>query len=162
VLLQNKEMFKMISVKKENFQFAPGNITYKGISLGASKGPISILKKTSVHEVFCDSLAIEPVHSIVTGVKMEISMTLMETDSGMDLFLDANGQLDRTIIGSDLKSSAGELVISTTQNGNTVSYKFPNAVLSPDYKCSIDDDDNNIIDVVFHGGSNSGTYMQKV
>ena len=152
----------MINIQTENFQLGPGTIMYKGASLGASSGPITILKKTSVYEVFCDSHAIEPIHSIITGVKMEISMTLAEVDSGMDMFLDANGQLDRSVIGTDLKSNAGELVISINENGKEVSYKFPNAVLSPDYKCSIDDDDNNAMGVVFSGGSNSGTYMQKI
>ncbi len=149
-------------IKTENFQLAPGAVMYKGAGLGASSGPIIILKKTSIHEVFCDSLAIEPTHSIITGVKMEISMTLAEVKSSMDLFLDANGQLDRSIIGTDLKSSGGELIITTTENGNTVSYKFPNAVLSPDYKYSANDKGKNVIDVVFSGGSNSGTYMQKI
>jgi len=159
VLLQNKGIFFM--TKTENFQLDPGSVMYKGVSLGASSGPITILKKTSIYEVFCDSHAIEPIHSIITGVKMEISMTLAEVDSGMDLFLDANGQLDRSVIGTDLKSNAGELVISINENGKEVSYKFPNAILSPDYKCSLDDD-NNVMDVVFSGGSNSGTYMQKI
>lgn len=149
-------------VKTDNFQLGSGTITYKGVSLGASRGPITILKKTSVHEVFCDSLAIEPTYSIITGIKMEISMTLAEVDSSMDLFLDANGQLDRSVIGTDLRSSAGELIIIINENEKEVSYKFPNAIISPDYKYSIDDKDKNIMNVVFSGGSNSGTYMQKV
>jgi hypothetical protein len=149
-------------IKTENFQLGPGTIMYKGVCLGASSGPIAIVKKTSIHEVFCDSLTIEPTHSIITGVKMEISMTLAEVESGMDLFLDANGQLDRSVIGTDLKSNAGELIITTTENGKTVSYKFPDAVLSPDYKYSTDDKDKSVIDVVFNGGSNSGMYMQKI
>ena len=152
----------MINVKTENFQLGPGNVMYKGASLGASSGPITILKKTSVYEVFCDSHAIEPIHSIITGVKMEISMTLAEVDSGMDLFLDANGQLDRSVIGTDLKSNAGELIITINENGKEVSYKFPNAIISPDYKYSTDDKGKSVMDVVFSGGSNSGTYMQKI
>jgi len=77
-------------------------------------------KKTNIHEVFCDSLAIEPTYSIITGIKMEISMTLAEVDSSMDLFLDANGQLDRSVIGTDLRSSAGELIIAINENGKEV------------------------------------------
>ena len=149
-------------IKTDNFQLGPGTITYKGASLGASSGPITILKKTSIHEVFCDSLAIEPTYSIITGIKMEISMTLAEVDSSMDLFLDANGQLDRSVIGTDLKSSAGELIVAINENGKEVSYKFPNAITSPDYKYSTDDKGKNVMDVVFSGGSNSGTYMQKI
>ena len=149
-------------LKTDEFQLGPGTIMYKGVSLGASSGPITILKETTVHEVFCDALAVEPKYSIVTGIKMEISMTLAEVDSGMDLFLDTNGQLDRSVIGTDLRSSAGELIITINENGKEVSYKFPNAIISPDYKFSADDKGKNIMDVVFSGGSNSSTYMQKI
>jgi hypothetical protein len=127
----------MLNIQTANIQLAPGTVTYKGNTLGETAGPINILRETKVYNVFCDSHAVEPTHSSIRGVKMEISMTLVEIDSAMDLFLDANGQLDRSIIGSDIRNSAGELIITTTENGNAVSYKFPNAILSPDYKCSM-------------------------
>ena len=152
----------MLNIQTENFQFSPGVVMYKSITLGETKDTINIVKKTSIHEVRRDSLSIEPTFEIITGVRMEISMTLMEMDSSMDLYLDVNGQLDRSVIASDLLDSAGELVIAVTENGVVTAYKFPDAVLAPGFKCSIDAEGNNVIDVVFRGGSNSGAYMEKI
>ena len=153
----------MLNIETENFQFAPGLASYKGETLGETRGPISIIKKTSTLELKRDSLSIEATREIITGVRMEISMTLMAMNSGMNLYLDVNGQLDRSIIASELLDNAGELVIVMTENGVVTGYKFPNAVLAPDYKCFIDAEGNNIMEVIFRGGNDSGdVYMQKL
>jgi len=152
----------MDTIRKEEFQFAPGVVTYKGKNLGTSFGSINITKETSVFESFADSNSIEPRMAVVTGIMMKISMSLMDVDASMDLFLDENGQLNRTVIGSHSDKNKGELIITTSENGKTITYKFPNAVLAPNYKYIVNDESDNIVAVEFNAGGASGTYMEKV
>ncbi|MBU8902555.1 MAG: hypothetical protein KOO69_07430 [Victivallales bacterium] len=152
----------MDTIRKEEFQFAPGTVMYKGNDLGASVGSISITKEVSVFESFADSNSIEPRMAVVTGIMMKISMRLMDVDASMDLFLDESGQLNRTVIGSDPDKNKGELIITTSENGKTITYKFPNAVLAPNYKYIVNDESNNIVAVEFNAGGASGIYMEKI
>jgi hypothetical protein len=139
----------MLNATESGFNFGSGTVSYKGTLLGESRGPIRVKRKTSVYEIKHDASSIIADCSIVTGVKMEISMTLVVNDAAIDRFFNQEAYLLAPGIGSNLNDTAGELVITTGKEGNQSQYTFPAAILQPDFSYEIDDE-NHLIEVMFY------------
>ena len=142
----------MHDVQRNDFKFGSGEVTYKGTFLGQSRGAIEISRKTSVREIKKDSSSIVADCSMVTGLKQEISMTLIATDASVEEFFNIQNLLLSPSIGSDLSSTAGELVIKLDDTGEE--HTFSNVVIDPGFKHHLGSKAH-IIDVVFYGYSNS-------
>ena len=142
----------MQSLQREELKFGSGKVTYKGTYLGESHGAIEISRKASIHEIKKEEISIVAEHSIVTGIKLEISMTLLATDASVEEFFNLQTLLLSPGIGSDLASSSGTLVIKLDDTGEE--HTFSNVVIDPGFKHHLGSDDN-IIDVVFYSYSNS-------
>ena len=142
----------MQSVQREEFKFGSGEVTYKGTFLGQSRGAIEISRKASIHEIKKEEISIVAEHSIVTGIKLEISMTLLATDASVEEFFNLQTLLLSPAIGSDLVSTAGELVIKLDDTGEE--HTFSNVVIDPGFKRHLGSK-NHMIDVVFYSYSNS-------
>ena len=140
----------MFNVTESDFNFGSGTVSYKGTLLGESRGPIRIKRKTSVYEVKKDPSSIVADCSIVTGVKMEISMTLVVNDAAIDQFFNRASYLLAPEIGSNLNDTAGKLIITTGKEGNQTQYTFPSAILQPDFNYEIDGEENHLIGVIFY------------
>ena len=142
----------MQEFQREEFKFGSGKVTYKGSFLGESHGDIQLSRKASVQEIKKDSNSIVADHSMVTGFKLEISMTLLATDDSVEEFFNLQTLLLSPSIGSDLSATAGTLVIKLDDTGEE--HTFSNVVIDPGFKHYLGSDDN-IIDVVFYSYSNS-------
>ncbi|MDD5698786.1 MAG: hypothetical protein PHH77_09245 [Victivallaceae bacterium] len=142
----------MQDIQREQFEFGSGKVTYKGTFLGESRGAIGITRKTSIHEIKKEAISIVAKHSIVTGIKMEISMTLLATDASVEEFFNLQTLLLSPAIGSGLADTAGELVIQIDDTGEE--HTFSNVVIDPGFKRHLGSE-NRIIDVVFYSYSNS-------
>ena len=142
----------MQSVQREEFKFGSGEVTYKGTFLGQSRGAIELSRKASIQEIKKEEISIVAEHSIVTGIKLEISMTLLATDASVEEFFNLQTLLLSPVIGSDLASSSGELVIRLNDTGEE--HTFSNVVIDPGFKRHLGSK-NHIIDVVFYSYSNS-------
>ena len=142
----------MQSIQREQFKFGSGKVTYKDTFLGESNGAIEIARKTSIHEVKKEAISIVADCSIVTGIKLEISMTLVATDASVNEFFNLQTLLLSPSIGSNLADTAGELVIKLDDTG--VEHTFSNVVIDPAFKHHIGSE-KYIIDVTFYSFSNS-------
>lgn len=142
----------MQELQREEFKFGSGKVTYKGSFLGESHGDIQLSRKTSIHEIKKEEISIVAEHSIITGIKLEISMTLLATDASVDEFFNLQTLLLSPAITSDLAVTAGELVIKLDDTGEE--HTFSNVVIDPGFKHHLGSEDN-IIDVVFYSYSNS-------
>ncbi len=142
----------MQNIQREQFKFGSGKVTYKGTFLGESRGAIGITRKTSVHEIKKEAISIVADGSIVTGIKLEISMTLFATDASADEFFNLQTLLLSPSIGSNLADTAGELVIQLDDTGTE--HTFSNVVIDPAFKRHLGSK-NHIIDAVFYSYSNS-------
>lgn len=80
---------------------------------------------------------------------MEISMTMVVSEEGIDRFFNREYFLQSPAILSDLNETVGELVIQTGTADNQSKYTFPYAIIHPDFSYEIDDDENHLIDIVF-------------
>jgi hypothetical protein len=150
-LLTIKEHNKMQDVQRMQFKFGSGKVTYKGSFLGESSGAIGINRKVSIQELKKEPASIVADCSIVTGIKLEISMTLIATDASVDEFFNLQTLLLSPSIGSDLASSAGELVIKLNDTGEE--HTFSNVVIDPGFKHHLGSK-RHIIDVTFYSYSN--------
>ena len=142
----------MQTIQREEIKFGSGKVTYKGTFLGESHGDIQIARKISLQELKKDANSIVAVRSLVTGIKLEISMTLIATDASVNEFFDIQTMLLSPSINSDLAATGGELVIKLDDTG--VEHSFSNVVIDPGFKHHLGSDDN-IIDVTFYSYSNS-------
>lgn len=142
----------MQDIQREQFRFGSGKVTYKGTFLGESRGPIGITRKTSIQEIKKEKISIVADHSIVTGIKLEISMTLVATDASVNEFFNLQTLLLSPSIGSHLNDTAGELVIKL--DDTNVEHTFSNIVIDPSFTHYVGNK-NHIIDVVFYSYSNS-------
>ena len=142
----------MQNIQREQFKFGSGKVTYKDTFLGESRGPIEITRKTSVHEIKKEKISIVAVCSLVTGIKLEISMTLVATDASVNEFFNLQTLLSAPAIGSDLAGTAGELVILL--DDTNVEHRFSNIIIDPAFTHHLGSEDH-IIDVVFYSYSNS-------
>jgi len=142
----------MQEFQREEFKFGSGKVTYKGRFLGESHGDIQLSRKASIQEIKKEPASIVADCSIVTGIKLEISMTLIATDASVDEFFNLQTLLLSPSIGSDLSATAGTLVVKLDDTG--VEHTFSNVVIDPGFKHYLGSDDN-IIDVVFYSYSNS-------
>lgn len=142
----------MQELQRQEFKFGSGKVTYRGIFLGESHGDIQLARKVSVQELKKDSNSIVADCSMVTGLKLEISMTLIATDYSVYEFFNLQTLLLSPSIGSDLSATAGTLVIQLDETG--IEHTFSNVVIDPGFKHHLGSDDN-IIDVVFYSYSNS-------
>jgi hypothetical protein len=142
----------MRDIQREQFKFGSGKVTYKGTFLGESRGPIGITRKTSIQEIKKEAISIVAERSIVTGIKLEISMTLVATDASVEEFFNLQTLLLTPAISSDLADTAGELVIKLDDTG--VEHTFSNVVIDPAFKRHLGSK-NHIIDVTFYSYSNS-------
>jgi hypothetical protein len=140
----------MLNVNESSFNFGSGTVSYKGTLLGESRGSIKIKRKTSVYDVKKDSSSITPGASLVTGIKMEISMTMVVSDAAIDEFFNREHFLQYPEIGSNLNSTTGELVITTGKTGNQSECTFPYAILQPDFSYEIDGEGNHLVEVMFY------------
>ena len=142
----------MQSIQREQFKFGSGKVTYKGTFLGESHGAIGITRKASIQEIKKENISIVADCSIVTGIKLEISMTLLATDASVNEFFDLQTLLLSPSIGSNLADTAGELVIKLDDTG--VEHRFSNVVIDPAFKRHLGSK-SHIIDAVFYSYSNS-------
>ena len=142
----------MQDLQREEFKFGSGKVTYKGTFLGESRGAIEISRKASVHEIKKEKISIVADCSIVTGIKLEISMTLLATEDSVEEFFNLQTLLLSPAIGSDLAGTAGELVIQLDDTGEE--HTFSNVVIDPGFKRHLGSEAH-IIDVVFYSYSNS-------
>jgi hypothetical protein len=142
----------MKDIQREQFEFGSGKVTYKGTFLGESRGSIEITREPSIYEVKKDKLSIVADRSIVTGIKLEISMTLIATDASVNEFFNLQTLLLSPSIGSNLADTAGELVIKLDDTG--VEHTFSNVVIDPAFKRHLGSK-KHIIDAVFYSYSNS-------
>ncbi len=142
----------MQEIQREQFRFGSGQVTYKGTFLGESRGSIEIARKASIYEIKKEKISIVADGSIVTGIKLEISMTLVATDASVNEFFNLQTLLLSPSIGSNLADTAGELVIKLDDTG--VEHTFSNVVIDPAFKHHIGSK-NQIIDVTFYSYSNS-------
>lgn len=142
----------MFEVEREQFTFGSGKVTYKGTFLGESVGAIEISRKTSVHEIKKEKISIVADCSIVTGIKLEISMTLIATEDSVAEFFNLQTLLLSPAIGSDLANTAGELVIQLDDTGEV--HTFSNVVIDPGFKRHLGSKEH-IVDVIFYSFSNS-------
>jgi len=140
----------MLNVNESSFNFGSGSVSYKGTFLGESRGSIIINRKTSVHEVKRDSSSIIADASLVTGIRMEISMTMVVSEEGIDRFFNREHFLQCPAIGANLNDTVGELVIKTGKTGNQSEFTFPYVIIQPDFSYEIDDDENHLIKVMFY------------
>jgi hypothetical protein len=151
-LCQLKEDYNMQEIQREQFKFGSGKVTYKGTYLGESHGAIGVGRKASIYEEKKDTGSIVVMRSIITGIKLEISMTLIATDASVGEFFDLQTLLLSPAIGSSLDSTAGELVIKL--DDTDVEHRFSNIVIDPAFKHRVGSE-NHIIDVTFYSYSNS-------
>jgi hypothetical protein len=142
----------MQEIQRELFRFGSGKVTYKGTFLGESRGPIEVARKASIQEIKKEAISIVADGSIVTGIKLEISMTLVATDASVNEFFNLQTLLLSPSIGSNLADTAGELVIKLDDTG--VEHRFSNVVIDPGFKHHVGSK-NHIIDVTFYSYSNS-------
>ena len=142
----------MQDVQRMQFKFGSGEVTYKGSFLGQSHGDIQLARKVSLQEIKKDANSIVAFQSRVTGIKLEISMTLIATDASVEEFFDIQTLLLSPSINSDLAATGGELVIKLDDTG--VEHRFSNVVIDPGFKHHVGSE-NHIIDVTFYGYSNS-------
>ena len=142
----------MQDVQRMQFKFGSGKVTYKGSFLGQSHGDIRLSRKVSLQEIKKDANSIVAARSLVTGIKLEISMTLTATDASVDEFFDIQTLLLSPSINSDLAATGGELVIKLDDTG--VEHSFSNVIIDPGFKHHIGSK-KHIIDVTFYGYSNS-------
>jgi hypothetical protein len=142
----------MQNLQREEYKFGSGKVTYKGTFLGESRGAIEVSRKTSVHEIKKEKISIVADCSIVTGIKLEISMTLIATEDSVDEFFNLQTLLLAPSIGSDLASTAGELVIQLDDTGEE--HTFSKVVIDPGFRHRLGNE-NHIVDVVFYSYSNS-------
>ena len=142
----------MQDVQRMQFKFGSGEVTYKGSFLGQSHGDIQLARKVSLQEIKKDANSIVAFQSRVTGIKLEISMTLIATDASVEEFFDIQTLLLSPSINSDLAATGGELVIKLDDTG--VEHKFSNVVIDPGFKHHVGSK-KHIIDVTFYGYSNS-------
>jgi len=142
----------MQEIQRAQFRFGSGQVTYNGTFLGESNGPIGITRKASIYEIKKEKISIVADGSIVTGIKLEISMTLVATDASVNEFFNLQTLLLSPSIGSNLADTAGELVIKLDDTG--VEHTFPNVVIDPAFKRHLGSE-NHIVDVVFYSYSNS-------
>ena len=143
---------KMQSIQREQFKFGSGKITYKGTFLGESSGAIGISRKASIQELKKEPISIVADCSIVTGIKLEISMTLIATAASVNEFFNLQTLLQSPALGSDLALTAGELVIQLDETGEV--HTFSNMVIDPAFKHHLGSEDH-IIDVTFYSYSDS-------
>ena len=113
----------MQSIQREEFKFGSGKVSYKGTFLGESNGAIEITRKASIHEIKNEEISIVAACSIVTGIKLEISMTLIATDASVNDFFNLQTLLLAPSIGSNLADTAGELVIKLNDTG-VLQYRY--------------------------------------
>jgi hypothetical protein len=142
----------MQNLQREEFKFGSGKVTYKGTFLGESRGAIEVSRKTSVHEIKKENISIVADCSIVTGIKLEISMTLIATEDSVDEFFNLQTLLLAPSIGSNLAETSGELLIQLDDTGEV--HTFSNVVIDPGFKRRLGSEAH-IIDVVFYSFSNS-------
>ena len=142
----------MQDITREQFKFGSGQINYKGTFLGESRGAIEISRKISIQEVKKEAISIVADHSILTGIKLEISMTLVATDASVNEFFNLQTLLSSPSIGSHLGDTAGELIIKL--DDTNIEHTFSNVVIDPAFKHHVGDK-KHIIDVVFYSYSNS-------
>ena len=142
----------MQEIQREQFKFGSGKVTYKGTFLGESHGAIEITREASIYEVKKDQLTIVADKSIVTGIKLKISMTLIATDASVDEFFDLETLLLTPPIASNLNITAGELVVKL--DDTDVEHRFSNVIIDPAFKHHIGNK-KHIIDVTFYSYSNS-------
>ena len=142
----------MKDIQREQFKFGSGKVTYKGTFLGESRGAIEISRKPSIHEIKKEAISIVADCSIVTGIKLEISMTLVATDASVNEFFNLQTLLLSPSIGSNLADTAGDLVILL--DDTNVTHSFSNIVIDPAFKHHLGSE-NHIIDVTFYSYSNS-------
>ncbi|MFA6716269.1 MAG: hypothetical protein WCS27_12890 [Victivallaceae bacterium] len=142
----------MQALQRDELKFGSGKVTYKGTFLGESRGAIEISRKASIHEIKKEKISIVADCSIVTGIKLEISMTLIAAEDSVEEFFNLQTLLTAPSIGSDLANTAGELVIKL--NDTDEEHTFPNVVIDPEFKRHLGAK-NHIVDVVFYSFSNS-------
>ncbi|MFA6716724.1 MAG: hypothetical protein WC082_02700 [Victivallales bacterium] len=142
----------MHEVQREQFTFGSGKVTYEGVFLGESVGAVEVSRKASIYEIKKEKISIVADCSIVTGIKLEISMTLIATDASVEQFFNLQNLLLSPSIGSNLADTAGELVIQIDDTGEE--HTFSNVVIDPGFKHHLGSEDR-IIDVVFYSFSNS-------
>jgi len=146
-----KEYNKMQNFQREEFKFGSGKVTYKGTFLGESRGNIELNRKVSIQEIKKDANSIVADTSMVTGIKLEISMTLIATDDSVEEFFNLQTLLLSPPIGTNLASTGGTLVIKLDDTGEE--HTFSNVVIDPGFKHHLGSK-NNIIDVVFYSYGN--------
>ena len=142
----------MQEIQREQFKFGSGKVTYKGTFLGESHGAVEVTREASIYEVKKEAISIVADRSVVTGIKLKISMTLVATDASVGEFFDLQTLLLSPAIGSNLNITVGELVIKL--DDTDVEHKFQNVIIDPAFKHHIGSK-KHIIDVTFYSYSNS-------
>jgi hypothetical protein len=119
-------------MSSENFKIGPCIVSYKGSALGATRDGIDLNLETDTIDLQCDQTYGQQLDRVVTGIKLSISLTLLEIDANFALLLDDNGRIATDRLGSRLTDAAGELLLTPLAETDTAGYRLPCAVLEPD------------------------------
>jgi len=147
----------------DNFKTGACIVSFNGTVLGATRDGVTITLKADTYDVKRDSNSSLPVRRIVTGMQLTITTELLEIDSGMSLMLDSNGNLEESLVGTDLLDNVGILLLTPVNDNDTTGYQFPAAVLEPNFKYTYDAKKNHAVSVTFTAEpDSSGVLMSKV
>ena len=153
----------MANYNVEKFKIGACAVTYKGNVLGATGGGVKLDLDMDTYDVKCDQSFNQPMKRIVTAVKLEITIPLMEIDTGFGLMLDSGGKITDARIGADLFFGNGVLILSPVDANDTVGYSFPKAVIDPHFSYRFDSDKNHILELKFTAlADTNGVFMEKI
>ena len=151
-----------MSFNTDNFKIGACAVSYKSTDLGGTQNGPSFSIEPEYYESKCDQAGGRVVRKIVTNVKINLKVELKEIDAGFAQLLDANDQIATSLIGSDLISSGGVLLLTPVDSNDTVTYSFPNAALSPqtEYAFKSEEDHSLILEFEIFPDAN-GIFMER-
>jgi hypothetical protein len=152
----------MSNFNSGNFKIGPSIVAYKGTLLGGTKGGVKISIDTDTYEVTCDQSYGQPVRKIPLSVKINITMTMLEVEKGLEQLL-SEDKLSNVLIGSDLLANGGELLLTPINSNDATGYRFPNAILDINSNVDLFATELHSVTLKFTAEADAnGTFLQKV
>ncbi len=139
----------MANYNSDNFKLGPCVVSFGGTALGGTKGGVKVTMEADTYEVKCDQNYATPVKKIITGLKFNVSMSLLEIDTAFAQLLDSNGQIASSLLGSDLLANGKALLLTPVDSSDAYALNFPNAILEPGFEYSYDVENSQVLALKF-------------
>ncbi len=137
--------------------------TFKDTLLGGTDGPPSFKLEPTFFESKCDQAGETVLRKILTGMKIVVSMSMKEIETGMGLILGESGKIQLSDIGKDLFADKGALVLTPIGMPGLKSYRFPGAMLLMETEYKLSGTEEHVLPVSFECVPDAnGVIMERV